>query len=457
MSRLDPSVLLALGASLLLHGVVGVMLSRLDPPAGPPASRPDARSFDGGSERVPLWQAAAAPPLQHVAVLPELPPMRFGEPDGKGAAATAAPGERPQEAPLGPQDQAFLSRDPEGPGAIPDAPSGFTGLTGEGGDGRPAGVPQPRPYPSHADEAELLVPPRMPAMALRIPAPTPPMMDAAPTDTPLVQPDGPPDAPPQTPPPEGIAAAIAREPVDSSLSEQSPSVEATLQAIASAVEPPQQAPHTPVVGDAAVPAAAPPAAPPASGVDSSHAAQHPPQAATPSAPGAAPGSLVPSAPVATAVASGRAASAAPPAPIAPSAPADVGGTGRPPGMPVASADPAPQGDAESDPFSSTVNSVIIRPGHIEARAGRQIKPVRPRLSIKARIDLATMVAPRVVFRVAVDETGKVTDVRIIRSSGSNEVDLPTKVALYEWWIEPLKDKQGRPRPDVIQLTISWQS
>jgi TonB family protein len=61
-----------------------------------------------------------------------------------------------------------------------------------------------------------------------------------------------------------------------------------------------------------------------------------------------------------------------------------------------------------------------------------------------------------MFKVKIDDTGKVTSVDIMKSSGSNNIDLPMRRALYEWWIEPPKDKDGKATADVMTWTISYR-
>ncbi|HEX2973037.1 MAG TPA: hypothetical protein VHP11_11935, partial [Tepidisphaeraceae bacterium] len=64
---------------------------------------------------------------------------RFGEPDGKGYAINTSTGEDLLYGREGEQDQAWLSRDPVGPGPMPEEPSPSTALPGEGGTGGPRG------------------------------------------------------------------------------------------------------------------------------------------------------------------------------------------------------------------------------------------------------------------------------------------------------------------------------
>jgi TonB family protein len=136
----------------------------------------------------------------------------------------------------------------------------------------------------------------------------------------------------------------------------------------------------------------------------------------------------------------------PPAPPVAAVPAPQRGTG---------ADPAPKSDSEVDAFS-VLGSADFRAGRVTVRAGRQVKTRRPRIKLAGIIDLSATETPQVILKVAVDETGKVTDVEVLKSSGSNEIDQPCRVAMYDWWFEPKKDTDGHAVPDVFQFTISFR-
>lgn len=117
-------------------------------------------------------------------------------------------------------------------------------------------------------------------------------------------------------------------------------------------------------------------------------------------------------------------------------------------------DVAPQSDSDSDAFTTT-GSAEFRPGKVVARFGRAVKMVRPKLSLAGRNDLLSLMDPTVTLEVRADETGTVRDVRITHSSGSNEVDQPCKLAMYQWWFEPPRDRTGRARPAVMTWTIHF--
>ena len=118
-------------------------------------------------------------------------------------------------------------------------------------------------------------------------------------------------------------------------------------------------------------------------------------------------------------------------------------------------DPAPMNDAESDAFSKLEQGVYV-PGRVDARFGRKVKTVRPRLSLAGQYDLVSLPSPTVILLVRSDETGRPREVKIVRSSGSNEVDQPCKLAMYEWWFEPPRDAKGNPRPAEMLWTINFR-
>lgn len=138
-------------------------------------------------------------------------------------------------------------------------------------------------------------------------------------------------------------------------------------------------------------------------------------------------------------------------------PTGEGGTGQSgaPGAAPSSDNPAPPTDSESDPFAKAP-SVVFRAGRVEARMGRKIKTVRPRLSLAGQYDVAGAGQISAVFGVHIDANGNVTQIDLLRSSGSNEIDLPCRRALQQWWIEPPKDKNGKPMPDVLVIKLSFE-
>jgi len=140
----------------------------------------------------------------------------------------------------------------------------------------------------------------------------------------------------------------------------------------------------------------------------------------------------------------------PPPPVVPLATTQ----GASPVVRSAAADPAPQSDSESDSFS-TLGSAEFRDGRFSVRAGRKVKTRRPKLGLAGSMDIMQRRPVRVVLNVEVDKSGKVTSVDVAKSSGTNEIDQPCKVAMYEWWFEPRTDASGRAVPDKFQFTIGF--
>ena len=145
----------------------------------------------------------------------------------------------------------------------------------------------------------------------------------------------------------------------------------------------------------------------------------------------------------------------PPVSLAAQVPAATG-DGRRPGAPRPGGDPGNPSDSDSDPFSKIGNAQVLRDGRLDVRFGRKIKAVRPHIPIVGQIDSFTMANPSVTLKVSIDESGKVTEVTIFKSSGSNEIDQPTLIALYDWWFEPLKNRSGKPIPDCVLFTINYR-
>ena len=116
------------------------------------------------------------------------------------------------------------------------------------------------------------------------------------------------------------------------------------------------------------------------------------------------------------------------------------------------ADPAPESDSESDAFAR-IGSARFKNGKLDVRLGRKVKTVKPQFTIKGGLDHLSIVKPVTVVLVTVADSGKVNDVRVLRSSGSNEIDLPWVLAVYKWWFEPTKNADGKTTADIVQLTL----
>ncbi len=118
------------------------------------------------------------------------------------------------------------------------------------------------------------------------------------------------------------------------------------------------------------------------------------------------------------------------------------------------ADPAPLGDSEIDPVA-TRGSAEFRRGSTDVRLGRKHRITRPHISLAGMADLLTLPSPVVVLKLTIDQTGNVTSAEVFRSSGSNDIDQPCKLAAYNWWFEPSRDKNRQAVKDVILFTIRF--
>jgi TonB family protein len=122
--------------------------------------------------------------------------------------------------------------------------------------------------------------------------------------------------------------------------------------------------------------------------------------------------------------------------------------------PTLAGDPGEKSESESDAFSH-VGNAVFQAGQLEARFGRKVKTVRPNFSLSGRIDLSNMYQQSMQLEVHTDADGKATDVEVLQSSGSNNIDEPVRLAMYRWWFEPPKDRNGKPKADVMVWTISF--
>jgi TonB family protein len=320
---------------------------------------------------VPIYTTSGAPIRDTI----------LGDAEGKGDAADVSPGDEPMQAALAPQAQAFLSRDPEGPGRVGQDPSMSTQIPGENGNG---------------DDA----PPAMFGAA------TPPAAQPAPAF-----------APPKT-----VTANEPTEPVPYS----------KRGSLTNVIGAPITLEPSPNDRD--------PSRSTAQDDNDQQSPDHKPDQAVPPV---AYASLVDPTP----------APRTPPAPPQPQAQSAGGGK---PGPAVAAADPAPQSDSESDPFSKS-GAVKFKRGSTDIQFGRKHKIVRPRLGLAGEADMLNLRQPiTLVLALTLDETGKVISVTVIKSSGSNNVDQACKVAAYQWWLEPTKDKAtGKPVKDVVPFVIGF--
>jgi TonB family protein len=125
-----------------------------------------------------------------------------------------------------------------------------------------------------------------------------------------------------------------------------------------------------------------------------------------------------------------------------------------PGPNVAAADPAPQADTESDPFSTDASAEFHR-GSMQVQFGRKHKITHPRLSWDTVYDFIGMTGSSCTLDLQIDETGNVVSATVVKSSGSDSIDQPCRLAAYQWWFEPAKDALGRAKKDDIKFTLKF--
>jgi len=312
----------------------------------------------------PIWNrlfGGRIAPKQSEVTVALVPPADeepdMGEANAKGIGSNKSEGEQPLLAREAEEDQAFLSRDPRGPGRVGNEPAMNTGPLGEGGSGGQT-ASEPNSAMQSALAAALAPSPTAKAMAqpIKIEPASPPLLQASAQSK-----DG------------GIPVASA------------------------AVAIPKVDPIkiSPAVPQPAVATAAP----------------VPPHPAT--------------------------------------------GDARAPGAPAPQADPAQQSVSESDPFAR-VGSVVWRDGKLDIQLGRQVHTTRPRILLAGKVDLLSMDTASVVLKISIDKAGKVTNVGVVRSSGTVDIDQPCQVAVYDWWFEPTRTKAGNPIPDTLLLTIRFE-
>lgn len=92
---------------------------------------------------------------------------------------------------------------------------------------------------------------------------------------------------------------------------------------------------------------------------------------------------------------------------------------------------APKEERESDPVTR-IETQTVRPGEVVARKGLRINTIGPRYSAIAR---RTAVPANPTAIVSFDRTGKVVNVKLIRSTGFDNVDGPLITAMYKWTAE----------------------
>ncbi|HEX8522173.1 MAG TPA: hypothetical protein VF669_07945 [Tepidisphaeraceae bacterium] len=123
------------------------------------------------------------------------------------------------------------------------------------------------------------------------------------------------------------------------------------------------------------------------------------------------------------------------------------------GSRLPAADPAPMTESESDAFTD-IGSLEVSAGKVEAKLGRRVKTVRPRLSVSSQADLVGLQFPRMKLRVRLDDEGNVVDLNILNSISAS-VDQEVKLAVFKWKFEP-RAATRKSGPDFVQFEIVWR-
>jgi TonB family protein len=119
---------------------------------------------------------------------------------------------------------------------------------------------------------------------------------------------------------------------------------------------------------------------------------------------------------------------------------------------VAPADPAPQSETESDPFT-VIGGASFRPGGTRAQLGRAHRLVAPRIGLSGMVDGAQIGRVQVVVQITIDRIGNVKSASIFKSSGSDSIDQDCRTAVYQWWFEPQKHADGTLRDEEKFLFV----
>ncbi|MBC8105257.1 MAG: TonB family protein [Anaerolineae bacterium] len=126
-----------------------------------------------------------------------------------------------------------------------------------------------------------------------------------------------------------------------------------------------------------------------------------------------------------------------------------------PGSPNAPADPAPQSDTESDPFT-VIGGAQFRPGGTKAQLGRAHRLTYPRIGMAGMVDSVQLGRARLVLQLTIDQSGNVKSAMILKSSGSDNIDQACRVAAYQWWFEPKTTKDAKPlREETFLFLVSF--
>jgi protein TonB len=131
-------------------------------------------------------------------------------------------------------------------------------------------------------------------------------------------------------------------------------------------------------------------------------------------------------------------------------PAEAVAAAPPKAMPLPP-DPADAGPSDLDPFAKA-EGVDFTPGGIEARTGRPVKLVKPRIDLAFMVDATVMRGRKttILLKIETDETGTPKRVDVVKSSGSRQIDDAIRLAMFS-------SHFGGKMPDTFPFGITlWQ-
>ena len=114
-------------------------------------------------------------------------------------------------------------------------------------------------------------------------------------------------------------------------------------------------------------------------------------------------------------------------------------------------DPAEAGPSDLDLFAKA-EGVDFKPGGLEARTGRPVKLVRPRIDLGYMLDATALRGRKttILLKIETDASGTPTHVDIVQSSGSTSIDDAIRLAMYS-------SHFGGKMPDAFPFGITlWQ-
>jgi hypothetical protein len=142
-----------------------------------------------------------------------------------------------------------------------------------------------------------------------------------------------------------------------------------------------------------------------------------------------------------------------PAPDATAA-TDMDGDGATAARAAAPGDPALRGRSDSDPFSTTADATF-RDGREDVRLGFRYRITKPHILLKGWVDSHFVDSRTLTLLLVCDTKGNVISATVLKSSGSQDIDEPSRLEAYNWWFEPPKDAKGNPQQRSFPFTLRY--